>query len=480
MTDLWLADAIDETKNDDHRRFVAARAATAPIFQFLAVAANDIDYENRKALQADRITAECARIADGADCASLANQVMSAMDNDYILMQAAQNNSMHTRPNKYDSGHNDRAVYQQIPRGQRPLRQHLLAEHGMDKDYISGHTDANEGSRFRQDVPYDTEGNRPPVPQETLTSLHDMQHSGPNGDYWHDGWSRPDAMHHHHDSNTADEINDKRYLGSKQASGPIGEFDNRDQLMDHMTNVHNFTRPQYWEGLQESHDEDHRINNDELDHNHDQKTSSKQANKYIKKQGDEWVIVQKGTGKVLSHHDSEEKANASFRAMMESKHGSKNEYGHETSCPKCGSDKAILTGTNLKDRNPASWRECKDCGNHYDYTPYKSKLSANNKTAGYDRAIDPQNEPDWGSCHCGSEMKGGKCRECGPDCEECRQNRRESSKTAATAWSPASGKGNRDHANRPYKPTHEFYPIGWDHLMLVLTLDLILLLLVVQ
>lgn len=45
-----------------------------------------------------------------------------------------------------------------------------------------------------------------------------------------------------------------------------------------------------------------------------------QANKYIKQQGDSWVIIQKGTGKVLSHHDSEEKANEAFRAMEMHKH----------------------------------------------------------------------------------------------------------------------------------------------------------------
>ena len=44
--------------------------------------------------------------------------------------------------------------------------------------------------------------------------------------------------------------------------------------------------------------------------------------KYIKKQGDSWVVIQKGTGKVLSHHDSREKAIASFKAMMVNKHGS--------------------------------------------------------------------------------------------------------------------------------------------------------------
>ena len=44
--------------------------------------------------------------------------------------------------------------------------------------------------------------------------------------------------------------------------------------------------------------------------------------KYIKKQGDSWVVIQKGTGKVLSNHDSREKAIASFKAMMMNKHGS--------------------------------------------------------------------------------------------------------------------------------------------------------------
>lgn len=45
------------------------------------------------------------------------------------------------------------------------------------------------------------------------------------------------------------------------------------------------------------------------------------ANHYIRKRGDKWVIVQKGTGKVLSEHSSRTKAEASFRAMEASKHG---------------------------------------------------------------------------------------------------------------------------------------------------------------
>lgn len=42
---------------------------------------------------------------------------------------------------------------------------------------------------------------------------------------------------------------------------------------------------------------------------------------YIRRRGDEWVIVQKGTGRVLSRHSSRAKAEASFRAMEASKHG---------------------------------------------------------------------------------------------------------------------------------------------------------------
>jgi len=48
---------------------------------------------------------------------------------------------------------------------------------------------------------------------------------------------------------------------------------------------------------------------------------------YIHKRGDKWVVVQKGTGKVLSTHDSEADAIASFKAMMMNKHGSVVEAG---------------------------------------------------------------------------------------------------------------------------------------------------------
>lgn len=42
--------------------------------------------------------------------------------------------------------------------------------------------------------------------------------------------------------------------------------------------------------------------------------------KYVHQRGDKWVITQKGTGKVLSEHDSQDDAEASFRAMMMHKH----------------------------------------------------------------------------------------------------------------------------------------------------------------
>jgi|CryBogDrversion2_4_1035264.scaffolds.fasta_scaffold03893_2 hypothetical protein len=48
--------------------------------------------------------------------------------------------------------------------------------------------------------------------------------------------------------------------------------------------------------------------------------AEKTANQYVKQQGDKWVVLNK-EGDVLSHHDSKEKADASFSAMMANKHG---------------------------------------------------------------------------------------------------------------------------------------------------------------
>jgi hypothetical protein len=43
------------------------------------------------------------------------------------------------------------------------------------------------------------------------------------------------------------------------------------------------------------------------------------ANKYIRKRGDKYVVLNKA-GDVLSEHDSKKKAEASFRGMEWSKH----------------------------------------------------------------------------------------------------------------------------------------------------------------
>jgi len=51
------------------------------------------------------------------------------------------------------------------------------------------------------------------------------------------------------------------------------------------------------------------------------KNEEKDHYQYIKERDGKWVILQKGTGKVLSHHDTREKAIAAFKAMMVHKHG---------------------------------------------------------------------------------------------------------------------------------------------------------------
>jgi len=46
-------------------------------------------------------------------------------------------------------------------------------------------------------------------------------------------------------------------------------------------------------------------------------------NRFIRKEGDKWVIVNK-QDKIISHHDTKEKAEESFAAMEMNKH----RFGH--------------------------------------------------------------------------------------------------------------------------------------------------------
>jgi len=74
--------------------------------------------------------------------------------------------------------------------------------------------------------------------------------------------------------------------------------------------------------------------------------------KYIHQDGDQWVITQKGTGKVLSRHPSKEKAEEAFRAMMESKYGSSDPLKKKT---KIAADPSGFTPTHSVDyRDPIS------------------------------------------------------------------------------------------------------------------------------
>jgi hypothetical protein len=89
--------------------------------------------------------------------------------------------------------------------------------------------------------------------------------------------------------------------------------------------------------------------------------SERTANQYIEKQGDSWVVTQKGTGKVLSHHDSKEKAEASFRAMMQSKHGSVT----ATKKCKCGHEEgAHMWDTKMNPEAESQMEDlgCRECG----------------------------------------------------------------------------------------------------------------------
>ena len=108
--------------------------------------------------------------------------------------------------------------------------------------------------------------------------------------------------------------------------------------------------------------------------------------KYIHKDGKDWVVVQKGTGKILSRHKTEDDAIASFKAMMMNKHGgvettalrggpnrSKQHYYELPEnitqvpdsekikeCGRCGIDMAKYPGQKLT-FNPVFKSVCPDC-----------------------------------------------------------------------------------------------------------------------
>jgi hypothetical protein len=60
------------------------------------------------------------------------------------------------------------------------------------------------------------------------------------------------------------------------------------------------------------------------------RVAAKTANQYIHEENPgDWVITQKGTGDILSHHDSQEKAQSAFEAMESHMHGSRRrQYGY--------------------------------------------------------------------------------------------------------------------------------------------------------
>lgn len=144
----------------------------------------------------------------------------------------------------------------------------------------------------------------------------------------------------------------------------------------------------------------------------EKKRTKKLANKYIEKRGDSWVILQKDTGKVLSHHDSKEKAKASFSAMMQSKHG-KSQVDSK-SCSQCGSPvahKDVRGYLELCDKcykgNADDARESKTAGN----------LGIPDQCDGCDQETLNPSQNDWHSengLYCPDCVDKGRC-----NCQSC-------------------------------------------------------------
>lgn len=86
MIDLWTEASRDAEAELREQRFTAARLAVVPLWSFLAAAQDPTDYENRKAIVADRIDDACQRLATGAEFAVLRNEVEAAFDRDFDVL----------------------------------------------------------------------------------------------------------------------------------------------------------------------------------------------------------------------------------------------------------------------------------------------------------------------------------------------------------------------------------------------------------
>lgn len=83
-------------------------------------------------------------------------------------------------------------------------------------------------------------------------------------------------------------------------------------------------------------------------------SSVHKANQYVQKRGDQWCVIQKGTGKCLSKHDSKEDAEASFRAMEMHKHEG---FVHEAVKPR--GDKPV-TGDSIEENTSPKMKNNSD------------------------------------------------------------------------------------------------------------------------
>jgi hypothetical protein len=84
---------------------------------------------------------------------------------------------------------------------------------------------------------------------------------------------------------------------------------------------------------------------------------------YIKHRKGKWVIIQKGTGKELSHHDTREDAISAFKAMMANKYGSVDQTIAGKIKQMLGVEWPDGTAINrVKFKNPS---QCTECGTDF-------------------------------------------------------------------------------------------------------------------
>lgn len=353
MTDLWVEASIDTDAENLAYRMAHAKVAAASVWPFLASAQSEDEFEHRLALAFDKVA---ARVEP-----ALLDTLVASMREDYRLLIAELEEPAQGQYRvAAATGQPREGVLVDVPAGQavsmesnnRPMQ----FFHAASKRWITVQG-ADESSMPNSPIsrhnplgnPYYFDGAMEEGPNTGATGMFPVEPTGP------EPWNPINGNLPLPPSNVVPPANrfpaepqpwtvppnagwveNPMQFGSHQAAsapqGSGGPLSYTDEGVETGTQQNPFYFSQGTEGVGSQDggfppdvalpEPDEKL---EMYQNMSPLTAARHFADYHyihEESPGDWVVTQKGTDKVLSHHDSEEKAKESFRGMMWSKHSS--------------------------------------------------------------------------------------------------------------------------------------------------------------